>query len=123
MSCATGIFNRIKDNVPSELYKNLYHTLYESHLAYGITAWGDVSDKKFQYIFKVQKICLRILFGDKETYLNKFKTGCRVRPYNHQKLENSFYKKDLANQFLIKSYHDCTQPICLPLICLMFLKL
>ena len=73
LSCATGILNRIKDNIPSELYKNLYHTLFESHLAYGITAWGGV--------FKVQKRCLRILYGDKETYLNKFKTCCRVRPY------------------------------------------
>ena len=39
LSCAIGIFNRIKDNIPSELYKNLYHTLFGSHLAYGITAW------------------------------------------------------------------------------------
>ena len=38
LSCATGILNRIKDNIPPELYKNLYHTLFESHLAYGITA-------------------------------------------------------------------------------------
>ena len=36
--CATGILNRIKDNIPSELYKNLYHSLFESQLAYGITA-------------------------------------------------------------------------------------
>ena len=67
LSCATGVLNRIKDNTPPELYKNLYHTLFESHLAYGITAWGGVSDKKLQSIFKVQKRCLRILFGDKET--------------------------------------------------------
>ena len=85
LSCATGILNRIKDNIPSELHKNLYHTLFESHLAYGITAWGGVSDKKLQSLFKVQKRCLRIIFGDKETYLNKFKTCCRVRPYDHQK--------------------------------------
>ena len=72
VSCATGILNRIKDNIPSELYKNLYHTLFESHLAYGITAWGGVSDKKLQSLFKVQKRCLRIPYGDKETYLNVF---------------------------------------------------
>ena len=38
LSCATGILNRIKYKIPSELYKNLYHNLFESHLAYGITA-------------------------------------------------------------------------------------
>ena len=110
LSCATGILNRIKDNIPSELHTNLYHTLFESHLAYGITAWGGVSDKKLQYLFKVQKRCLRILFGDKETNLNKFKTCCRVRPYNHQKLENSFYEKEhskpIFNEKFIMTVHN-----------------
>ena len=110
LSCATGILNRIKDNIPSELHKNLYHTLFESHLAYGITAWGGVSDKKLQSLFKVQKRCLRILFGDKETYLNKFKTCCRVRPYDHQKLENSFYEKEhskpISNEKFIMTVHN-----------------
>ena len=110
LSCATGILNRIKDNIPSELHKNLYHTLFESHLAYGITAWCGVSDKKLQSLFKVQKRCLRILFGDKETYLNKFKTCCRVRPYDHQKLENSFYEKEhskpIFNEKFIMTVHN-----------------
>ena len=30
LSCATGILNRIKYNLPSELHKNLYHTLFDS---------------------------------------------------------------------------------------------
>ena len=79
----TIYLSEVKQNyMPSELYKNLYHTFFESHLAYGITAWGGVSDKKLQSLFKVQKICLTILYGDKETYFNKFKTCCRVRPYD-----------------------------------------
>ena len=89
LSYATGILNRIKDNTPSELH----HTLFKLHLAYGITAWGGVSDKTLQSLFNVHKMCIRIIFGDKETYLNKFKTCCTVRPYDHQKLENSFYEK------------------------------
>ena len=80
--------------------------------------WGGVSDKKLQYLFKVQKRCLRILYGDKETYLNKFKTCCRVRPYDHQKLENSFYEKEPSKPIFNKKFImtvQCTQPICLPL--------
>ena len=101
----TGILNRIKDNIPSELHKNLYHTFFESHLAYGITAWGGVSDnKKLQSLFKVQKRCLRIIFSDKETNLNKFKTCCRVRPYDHQKLENSFYEKEPSKPIFNKKF-------------------
>ena len=104
LSSATGILNRVKDNILSGLHKNLYHTLFESHLAYGITTWGGVSDKKLQYFFKVQKICLRILFGDKETYLNKFQTCCRDRPYDHQKLDNSFYEKEPSKPIFNKKF-------------------
>ena len=35
--CCTGILNVIKDNIPDDLHKSLYHTLFESHLTYGIT--------------------------------------------------------------------------------------
>ena len=94
LSSATGILNRIKDNIPSELHKSLYHTLFESHLSYGITAWGGVSDTKLKPLFKVQKKCIRILFGDKEKFLNKFKTCCRARPLGHQKLEKEHFEKE-----------------------------
>ena len=87
LSSATGILNRIKDNIPHELHKNLYHTLFESHLSYGITAWGGVSDLKLEPLFIAQKKCIRVLFGDKEVFLNKSRTCCRVRPHGQQKLD------------------------------------
>ena len=90
MSCATGILNLIKNNIQSELHKNIYYTLFESHLAYGITAWGDVSDKKLQSLFKVQKRCVRIIFGDKKHTLISSKLAAELDPYDHQKLENFF---------------------------------
>ena len=34
------------------------------------------------------------MFGDKEKYLNKFKTCARTRPYDNQKLASEFYKKE-----------------------------
>ena len=104
LSCAIGILNRNKDNIPSELHKNLYTTLFESHpVAYGITAWGGVSDKKLQSLFKVQKRCLMIIC-DKETYLNKLKTFCRVRPYHYEKLEKSFYEKEPSKLIINKKF-------------------
>ena len=32
--------------IPISLHKNLYHTLFESHLCYGITSWGGVPESK-----------------------------------------------------------------------------
>ena len=52
--------------IPNELYNDLYHTLYESHLTYGISVWGALSKNRLDPIFKTQKKCIRILFGDQE---------------------------------------------------------
>ena len=38
LKCEIGKLNAIRNIIPSELYNNLYHTLFESHLSYGISA-------------------------------------------------------------------------------------
>ena len=81
------ILNLIKDSIPISLQIFLYHTIFESHLCYGITSWGGVPESKLWPLFKIQKRCIRILFGNKEKYLNKFKTCCRVRPVEEQILK------------------------------------
>ena len=92
--CCTGVLNRIKDSIPAKLHKDLYHTLFESHLRYGITVWGGVSDNKLLPLFILQKRCIRIMFGDRESYLDKFKTAARTRPFDEQKLSAKFYTKE-----------------------------
>ena len=94
LSSATGVLNRIKDCIPDELHKDLYHTLFESHMCYGITAWGGVSRNKLLPLFRAQKKCIRILFGDKEAFLDKFKTCARTRPVGLQKLGTEFHMKE-----------------------------
>ena len=37
---------------------------------------------------------MKILFGDKEAYLDKFKTSCRTRPIETQILGTSYYMKE-----------------------------
>ena len=94
LSCSTGILNTIKDNIPIDLYKELYHTLFESHLSYGISVWGGISNNKLEPLFKLQKKCMRILFGDKEAYLDKFRTCARTREFGNQKLGKEFYQRE-----------------------------
>ena len=52
-------FNRIKIFLPTHLYKNLNHTLFESHLSYAISVWGGVSEAKINPLFIAQKHCIR----------------------------------------------------------------
>ena len=94
LASCTGILNRIKDSIPENLYKDLYHTLFESHMIYGITVWGGVSQNKLLPLFRLQKRCIRILFGDKEAYINKTKTCARSRPFGSQKLDSEYYTKE-----------------------------
>ena len=94
LNCNMGMLNRIRDSVPESHHKTLYHTLFESHLTYGITVWGGVADSNLNQIFVAQKQCIRILFGDKAAYLNKFKTCVRTRAYEFQKLGQEFYIKE-----------------------------
>ncbi len=89
-----GSINRIKDNIPKHLHKNLYHTLFESHLLYGIAVWGWESYTKLEPLFILQKKCLRILLGDEEAYLEKFRTCVRARPQGSQKLGAEFYSRE-----------------------------
>ena len=94
LASCTGILNRIKDSIPGNLHKELYHTLFESHLTYGITVWGGVSQNKLLPLFRIQKKCIRILFGDKEAYMNKSKTCARSRTLDSQKLDSEYYQKE-----------------------------
>ena len=58
---------------------NLYHTLFGSHLSYATSVWGGVSEAKINHLFIAQKHCIRILFGDKEKYLEKHRTAAGTR--------------------------------------------
>ena len=54
--------------------------------------WCIQEDTESTYYCK--KKCIRILFGDKSSYLNKFKTCARSRPFNNQILGAPFYIKE-----------------------------
>ena len=63
LKSATGMLKRMRDNIPEEHYKPLYYALFESHMTYCITVFGTVSKTCCEKLFKIQKHCIRILFG------------------------------------------------------------
>ena len=74
--------------------KELYFSLFESHLSYCISVWGGASAQKLNPLWILQKRCCRIVFGDKEAYLDKFRTCARTRDQNSQLLDGSFYVRE-----------------------------
>ena len=91
---ATATLCRLRCSLPEHLHRQLYYTLFESHLSYCITVWGGAAKSRLSSIFTAQKYCLRVLFGDREAYLDKFKTCARSRPYNEQALNPKFFIKE-----------------------------
>ena len=94
LNYAASSLYRMRDSIPSNLHKDLYHTLYESHLAYCISVWGGASPSKTGCLLISQKQCIRFLFGDKEAFLNKFRTCARARPVKIQLLGEEFYSRE-----------------------------
>ena len=88
-----AVIKRISPFVPAISHKSLYHTLFESHLSYCISAWGMASKRYIDEIFTIQKTAIRYLFGDYDSFLDKFFTAARTRPYDEQQLGISFYQK------------------------------
>ena len=50
LKCEIGKMNRMKSCIPKHLYKDVYHTLFESHLSYGISSWGGIAQHKLKRI-------------------------------------------------------------------------
>ncbi|KAL5255268.1 hypothetical protein ACHWQZ_G014613 [Mnemiopsis leidyi] len=94
LKCEIGKLCRVRKVIPQDRFKELYHTLFESHLGFGISVWGGVSESKLEPLFVTQKKCIRIMFGDKEAYLSKMCTSARTRPKARQKLGQDFYEKE-----------------------------
>ena len=94
LNYASSTLYRIKDSIPSYLHKDLYHTLFESHLAYCISVWGGSPSSKTSCLWISQKQCVRFLFGDKEAFVNKYRTCARTRPLKNQLLGEEFYMKE-----------------------------
>ena len=90
LKATLAVISRISPYIQPENYKALCHTLFESHLTYCISAWGGVPSHKTDKLFRIQKKCLRILYGDREEFINKFCTAARTHPYGEQLLDNTF---------------------------------
>ena len=103
LNYASATLYRIRDSVPEELHRDLYHTLFESHLSYCISVWGGASSYITTKIWTAQKHCLRVLFGDKQAYLDKFKTCAKTRPFPHQTLDSDFFQLEHTKP-LFKKY-------------------
>ena len=70
-------------------------------------------------LFKAQKKVMRVIFGDRAKYLDKFKTCARVGPLNEQRLLTEFFIKEHSKPLFnshcflnlknLYFYHSCCE--------------
>ena len=104
LASCTGSLNRIIQFLPKNMYKELYYTLFQSYLAYGVTVWGKASKSKLRLLFKAQKKAIWVVFGNKEQFLDKFRTCAKARPYPDQKLGHEFFNKEHTKPLFIANH-------------------
>ena len=119
LNSQVGILKRISKNIPKKHYKSLYYSLFESHLSYCISVFGRAPKYMLEKLFLTQKKCVRVLFGDYEAYVNKFKTSARTRGFENERLGASHYikehtkplfsKHELLASYNIYNYHTCIE--------------
>ena len=61
ISRITGLFNRLKHFLPTDIMKTLYSTLIESHLHFGILTWGFERSR----LLNIQKKAVRLILNKK----------------------------------------------------------
>ena len=110
LNSAIITIKRIKKFIPKEHYAKLYHTLFISHLSYGISSWGS-SYNKLRKIFSSQKRCIRLLFGEKFNFDHAefYKTCARARTFDEHKAPKNYvleHTKPLFKKYKFLTVHN-----------------
>ena len=71
LSRATGVINRLKDNsVPTKALLTVYFAIFQSHLNFGLSIWGQANEIYLQKIRTIQnKVLRKITNADYDTHI------------------------------------------------------
>ena len=110
LKSACSLLKRMRHNIPAEHFKSIYYALFESHLSYCITVFGNAHKTMTSRLFVLQKHCIRVLFGDLKAFIDKHSTCSRTRSFENQRLGHEFYCKEhtkpLFNEQQILSFRN-----------------
>ena len=91
------MLNRVKHSLPPPTLKLLYHSVIQSHITYGLPAWGGCSAQNQKRIITIQKRAVRTIT---KSYFSSH-TEPRMKKLGLLKFE------DLYQQQCLTLTHDC----------------
>ena len=65
LSSANFAINSTKNFMPLQIRKTLYHTIFDSHLNFGVLLWGCAKNNIIKKVENLQKKCIRNVFLSK----------------------------------------------------------
>ena len=105
------LIKRVKKFIPKSHYLEIYHSLFVSHLTYGISCWGGACPTKLLKIFSIHKRCVRILFGEEYSFDHPeyYSTCARIRTYHEHSAVKNYtleHTKPLFNKHSLLTFHN-----------------
>ena len=58
-----GVLSKLKHVLPFTALRNLYYSMIHPHLLYGISIWGNTSDRSLQQLLTLQTKAVKIISG------------------------------------------------------------
>lgn len=63
LSAIAGVFRRLQNVLPSHLKLSVYHSLFNSHIIYGLVLWGGAFQYKIKEMQKIKNRAIKNIFG------------------------------------------------------------
>ena len=99
--------------VDKENLRNLYHTLFSSHIMYGVQIWGQVANIHTQKVFTIQDKAIRIIhFADfNATTEPLYLSSGILKLEDSVKLLNILFVKSVNSQNCPECFNDFAIPV------------
>ena len=65
-----GILGKLRNNLPSDILKNVCYCLFDTHLCYACQVWGHSDSELFVMVQRAQNKALRIINLNEERHPN-----------------------------------------------------
>ena len=114
LKIAIGTIKRIEPYIPKKSLKMIYHSLFESHMTYCISVWGNVAKTHLDRLFRLQKRCIRILFGEQKlcydvNTVKQIKPAQTTNTYCKEHTKPLFSAHDILTIQNVYSYQTCLE--------------
>lgn len=108
LKISIGVLKRIKPYIPERIFKTVYHSLFSSHMTYCISVWGGAAKTHIDKLFRLQKRCVRLLFGGKNDAptgaVAEINSAASVKSYCKEHTKPIFFKNEILTIQNMYSY-------------------